>query len=270
MSLAVALTVVLSTTPSRSTDAPQPFEAPVAEGPGWRVDLGAGVIGVPRFPGAKDLRVLPIPAFDIRYRDRFFASVRDGIGLNLLRFEGFRAGPVVNAAFPRDDDKPARALRGLGDVDFTVEPGAFAAYDFGEAAGIKVEARNGVNGHEGLIVEGALSLNAPPLLDGRLFVSGGPKIAYYDEDYSRSYFGVTPVQSLRSGYAAFRPDDGYEAGVVAGAAYRVTERVTLAAFGEYGRLLGDVKRSPIVRGRYGSRDQFTAGAALTYRFAFGN
>lgn len=236
---------------------------------GWRVDVGAGMLAYPLFPGSRDQRVLPIPALEIHYDDRFFASVREGVGYKLLRWNGFEAGPVANIAFPRDESDKRKALNGLGNVDLMVELGGFVKYNFSQIASAKVEVRKGVNGHEGVVVDGSLDLNAPPLAGNRLFLSAGPRLSFYDQQYVRAYYGVTAQQSARSGYAVFRPGEGYNAGVGVAAAYLVTDRVAVTAFADYGRLLGDIGKSPIVRGRYGSRDQFTVGSAVTYRFNFG-
>jgi outer membrane protein len=236
---------------------------------GWRVDLGAAVLAHPLYPGSKVERVLPIPSIQAAYGDRFFASLQDGVGYNLFRWKGFEAGPVANFAFPRDESDKRAALKGLGDVDFTIEGGGFVRYDFSPFVSAKVEARQGLNGHKGLVVDASFDLNAPPLLNNRLFLSAGPRLSYYDQSYAQAYFGVTKLQSARSGYGAFRPGDGDKASLGLAAVYRVTDRVTWTAFGDYGRLGGDIDKSPLVRGPYGTRDQYAVGSALTYRFNFG-
>jgi outer membrane scaffolding protein for murein synthesis (MipA/OmpV family) len=237
---------------------------------GWRIDLGAAVLAYPLYPGSKIERVLPIPSIEAHYSDRFFASVREGVGYNLFRWRGFEAGPVANFAFPRYESDKRAALKGLGNVDLTLEAGGFVRYNFGQYATAKIEARQGLNGHQGLVVDTSLDLNAPPLFNNRLFLSAGPRLSYYDHSYAQAFFGITPSQSVQSGYAPFRPDDGVKAGGGLAAVYLITDRVTWTAFGEFGRLSGDIANSPIVRSPYGARNQYTVGSALTYRFRFGN
>lgn len=236
---------------------------------GWRIDVGAGVLASPAFPGAKDERVLPIPSIEIHYRDRFFASIREGVGYNLVRWNGLAAGPVVNFAFPRNVSAKPAALRGLGDVALTFEAGGFVRYDAGRVASAQAEVRQGVNGHKGLVVDGAIHLNAPPLAGNRLFLSAGPRFSYYGQRYVQAYYGVTTDQAAQSGYAVFHPHQGYRAGVGAAAISPVTHHITLTAFGGYDRLLGDIDKSPIVLGRYGARDQFAIGTSASYRFRIG-
>ena len=236
----------------------------------YTVDLGAAVLASPRYPGSKQERVLAVPALVFGYRDLVFASVRDGLGVNLVNQDGFRAGPIARFEFGRYRSDDRRDLTGLRKVEGTAELGGFAAYAFGPYATLKAELRQGVNGHEGLVADLSADANAPPLLGNRLFLSAGPRLSFSDRAYNQAYFGVTPLESLRSGYAPYRPGGGLrKVGAGAGAAYLVSERITLATFGEYGRLVDDAARSPIVRGRGGSRDQVTVGTALTYRFTFG-
>jgi len=40
-------------------------------------------------------RTVPSPAFDIRYKDLLFLSDGDGLGVNLLRGETYRAGVAL-------------------------------------------------------------------------------------------------------------------------------------------------------------------------------
>jgi outer membrane protein len=260
----LSLCLVCQANAQESPDANPPAEQ------GWRVDLGAAVLAHPLYPGSKIERVLPLPSIEVHYGDRFFASLPEGIGYNLFRWNGFEAGPVANFAFPRNESDKRAALKGLGNVDLTIEAGGFVRYDFGPFASAKVEARQGLNGNKGLVVDTSLELKAPPLLNNRLFLSAGPRLSYYDHSYAQAYFGVTESQSVRSSYAPFRASDGDKASIGLAAAYRVSDRITWTAFGDYGRLDGDIGKSPIVRGPYGSRDQYSVGSAVTYRFNFGN
>jgi len=60
--------------------------------PDWRETVGLGVSTQPSFVGAKGLKVLPSVVMDVRYKDIAFASDGEGIGVNLLRGPGYRAG----------------------------------------------------------------------------------------------------------------------------------------------------------------------------------
>ena len=245
------------------------MEAPTAsksadEPVGWTIDLGAGALSVPRFPGADTRRTRAIPAIEARYGDVFFFTFADGLGLDVVRRADWHAGPVVNFAFARKEKDDRAALEGLGDVPFTVEAGGYVRYEFDRYATAKLELRRGVGGHDGVVAEVSLEGHAPPLLD-RLFPSLGPRLTGYDRRYARAYYGVDVDQSRRSRYSPFAPGSGLKAGIGGSAVYLVSDRVTLTAFGDYGRLAGEISRSPLVLGHRGSRNQFTAGIALSYR-----
>jgi MipA family protein len=260
----------------------------VAPAPDWTIDVGAGVLFTPKFPGAKDNKVLPLPFLAINYRDIVFASTRDGLGVNLLNAYGFKAGPVLKVGTGRQRSDDKTYLRGLTDVDATLEGGAFLSYTLDPYFTTKLEVRKGLTslgggkrngflagiginekseGHEGIVADMSIDFKLPALLDNRLFISGGPRLSYYDKDYARSYYGVTANEARVSQFAAYAPKAGLgKIGVGASALYRVTDNTSLVVFGEYGRLTGDAGKSPIVRGNNGSRDQFTVGTAVTYRF----
>jgi MipA family protein len=256
--------------------------------PDWTIDVGAGVLFTPKFPGAKDNKVLPLPFFAINYRDIVFASTRDGLGVNLLNAYGFKAGPILKVGMGRQRSDDKTYLRGLTDVDATLEGGAFLSYTLDPYFTTKVELRKGLaslgggsrnnvlrgiginqksEAHEGVVADFSADFKLPTMFDNRLFFSAGPRLSYYDKDYAQSYFGVTANEARVSRFATYVPKAGLgKIGAGASALYRISDNTSLVLFGDYGRLTGNVGKSPIVRGSSGSRDQFTAGAAVTYRF----
>lgn len=54
--------------------------------------------------GSKNLSLSLFPDLRVTYRDVFFASVLEGVGLNLINDSGWRAGPLVKLRFGRDED----------------------------------------------------------------------------------------------------------------------------------------------------------------------
>ena len=225
---------------------------------GCRFDGGTAVLASPRFPGTKDVRMLPLPAIGVHYGDRFSTKVREGIGISLLHNGVNEAGPVIGFVFPRDESDARAALKGLGHVAFTVEAGGFIRCNVEKFGSASAAVRKGVNGHVGLVVDGAPAADAPPLARNRLFLSARPRLSFYDQDYARAYYGTTPPQATWSDYAVFAPKNGYRASLGAGATYLVSPRIALSTFGSCGRLLGEIDRSRPVQGRFGARDKFGA------------
>ena len=191
--------------------------------------------------------------------------MRDGVGFNLINQNGFKAGPVANIGFPRRESY-SRYLRALGNVNFTIEAGGFATYMYGPVE-IGGEVRRGLGGHDGTIAEFKATLYVP--ISGTVLVGGGPTLKLADDTYMNAYYGISEHQSERSGKAMFIAGPGLlSAGVNAFGVVKLTDKIHLLGFIEYEKLLGDAAESPIVKGPAGSENQFSGGAAVTYRFSW--
>ena len=91
-------------------------------------------------------------------------------------------------------------------------------------------------------------------------------MTWADNNFHDAYFSVTPATSLATGLPVYDAGSGIESyGASASAVFQFTHRWGVSMYGKYDRLTGDAANSPIVR-TYGSRDQFSAGAGLSYTF----
>lgn len=243
-----------------------PPETPPAAATTWAIHLGPGAVWTPKFQGSSERRFVAIPVVDVRYKqDQFFISLHEGAGATLLTLDGFRAGPILRLNGGRGESASPH-LTGLGGVPLTLEGGAFAKYDFSRYGSARVEVRRGLGGHNGWLVD--VGADARARL-GAVGFSAGPRLSIADGSYNRAFFGVDQDQSARSGYARYEPGFGLRSvGASASALWDVTESVKAVAILSYGRLVGAAGESPIVNGPGGSRDQFTIGSAVTYRFAW--
>ncbi len=241
-----------------------PQAAPALGQPGldtWRVNIGAGALFAPDYPGSNDWRVTPVVAPEIRSPgDRFFLSFRDGLGTTLLRDGGFSAGLVLRPRFGRDQDDND-ALRGMGDIRLAGEGGAFLAWGDRDWL-VRGEVRQGFGGHSGVLADARLDRIFRPRPD--LIVSAGPRLTWGSGDFAETWFGVDADQSRRSGYQRFTPKDYWFAGVAAGATWLLADRWALIGFAEVGRILGDSADSPLVD--RGSATQGIVGLTAVYRF----
>lgn len=227
----------------------------------WRITVGAAAILRPEWDGSDSLSLLAVPDIDLRWRDKAFASVRTGVGYNAISADGWRIGPYAKLKFGRDEEDDA-ALRGLGDVDPTVEVGGFAekSWRFARAS---LEVRQGIGGHEGLVVEAGGDLRFR--VSERIALSAGPRLRAVSEETMQTYYGVTSAQSARSGLPVYAAGGGMESVGLAGAVVlRPQPKTTVTLFAEQSRLLGDAADSPLVRLR-GSEDQTRFGVAVGYR-----
>ncbi len=245
------------------------------------INIGAGVMYAPDFLGSKDYQLYAFPNLSVKYKDQFFASVQDGIGYNVIRSNGWRIGPVAKYAMQRREDgnNPFRvagdktnALRGLGDVDGTLELGGFAEYRWREWSA-KVEARQGVNGHEGFVTD--LNANYTKAVSSvfwkegsPLIVSVGPRATLVDNNYNQTYFGVNASQSARSGLSQYKAEGGLLSyGIGAAAILPITDTITATWIAGYDRIAGDAGDSPLAQQR-GSENQAKVGVFLSYTFDY--
>lgn len=241
-----------------------PASAQQGDGRGRILSLGGGIDLTPKYPGADEVGIGPLPYFDIRREGDplTFEAPDEGIGLGLLGDDSsFEIGPSVRFQSKRQEEDVGAPV---GDVGFTVEVGAFAQAFLGENLRVRAEGRKGLGGHEGLTGD----LSADFILRDRdnFVFSIGPRARWADDDYHDAYFGVTPAVSAATGLAPFDPDGGFHSiGAVAGITHMLSRRLGVYGFAGYDRLIGDAADSPIVRA-FGSRDQFSGGLALFFTF----
>ena len=156
-------------------------------------------------------------------------------------------------------------MGGLSRVPLTVELGGFVRYEFERNFRVSAVVRQGVNGHRALI--GMLGADYFDRDGDRWLWSIGPRLTLATNRYARVYFGVTPSEAALTGIPAYSPRNAYTAaGITGGVRRQLNSRFGLAAYAKYDRLLGDTANSPVVR-RFGSRNQWSGGVALSYTFA---
>ncbi len=249
--------------------------SPAAAQDGWSFSLSSGFAVAPAYLGSDDYLLIAAPDLEVRYSDRFFASLLGGMGYNLINDNGLRLGPILKYDFGRDEDggNPLRIagdesddLRGLGDVDGAFEIGAFLEYSYAGLSA-KVEVRQGLGGHEGLVGEVAFKYGgAFPFLGRSAFFSIGPEAVLGNSSYNSAFFDVDAVQAAASGLSEFDASGGLVTyGFHGSVILPITNRISLVGFGGYDRLGGDAANSSLVRER-GSEHQGIFGLLLRYGF----
>lgn len=124
--------------------------------------------------------------------------------------------------------------------------------------------RQGLGGHKGMI--GTVGADYVMRDADRWLVAVGPRVMITNQRYQRSFFAVTPETAAVTGIDAFEPDGGVQAvGASATFLRQLSPRWGLVGYTKYDRLIADAARSPLVLD-YGSRNQFSVGAALSYSF----
>ncbi len=265
----VLIAIAMATGPAAEVVAQQPG------GEGWKVSVGAGLILAPSYKGDDAYQLASVPNVRVTYGDDFFASVQGGVGYSAINSGVWRAGPIAVYDFGRDEDgggpfviagDDSDDLDGLGDVDGTIEVGGFLEYDT-RPLKARIEIRQGLNGHEGLIGELSLRTGARLIVaDQPVIIRIGPDVTLVDDAYNDTFFGVSAGQSAASGLDAFDADGGLLSyGVSSSMVVPFNDRVSAVTFLSYERLAGDAADSSLVEDR-GSPDQVAAGLFLNYTF----
>ena len=214
-----------------------------------------------RYQGSDDARVRVLPSIEYQWSNGFFAGVLNGVGYNASTQPDMAYGVRVTADFGRKERR-SDALRGLGNIEPRPELGAF--FNASPARGITLSSslRYGSgNERKGLVVD--LGAGWSTSLSPSMRVGSTLATSWANSDYMQEYFGIGPDQGVRSGYARFAPGQGFrDVRLGASLVYRVTPAWSLTGSVTYSALLGDARRSPIVR----EKGSTSAVLALGYSF----
>lgn len=231
----------------------------------WTVTLGAEGRVLPRFDGSKGFSWTAFPVLQVRRggTNAKFRSPRDGISFAIIDENNFRFGPTGKIKRERrEGDDPA--LMGLGNVDWTVELGAFVEYWWMPWLRTRAELRNGIGGHHGLV--GDLSADLVYNFAPQWTLAGGPRMTVASSAALDPYFSINTTQAIASGLPVYTAKGGVRSyGAGAQLRYAINSRWETYTYVEYERLSGDAANSPLVTLR-GTRDQVSAGLGLTYSF----
>jgi outer membrane scaffolding protein for murein synthesis (MipA/OmpV family) len=217
--------------------------------PKWRTVLGLSAQVAPLYDGSKPYRVEGGPVIDVRYYNTAFVSIGEGIGVNILHGDHYRAGVALGYDLGRDVSDYTSHLHGLGDI----QPAPFVKV-FGEVVlakkfplVLRVDARQFVGGADGAV--GDVSAYLPlPGSSKRFVMFAGPSITFADRLFLRKVYGVNAAQSLASGYPEFFPQTGESAeGVGFSATWFVTKHVLVNVNAALDRLRGGAEASPITQ-----------------------
>ncbi|HEX8363944.1 MAG TPA: MipA/OmpV family protein [Allosphingosinicella sp.] len=234
---------------------------------GWIVTIGAGAQAYPKYPGADDLGIFPMPIVGFRRNGAPvpLEAPDEGFGFGLLGQDApINIGPAINFQRRRRDEDVGAAV---GEVGWTAELGGFVEAFLGENFRVRGELRQAVNGHNGLVADLGADLFVRG--DGDSVFSIGPRVRWADNDYMDAYYGVTPAVAAGTGLAAFDPGSGIHAvGATAGMRLGIGGGFAIHGYARYDRLMNDAADSPIVAG-FGSRNQWGGGLGLSYSFRVG-
>ena len=247
------------------------------------ITIGAGAVYLPDYEGSNDYRFTPAPGAIGSYKGFNFTVAGNRASVDLIPNRAgdkidFQAGPIGVLNFNRRstdgiDDPRVRALGGVGTA---IELGGFVGigktgiitspYD---RLSISVSYRHDVNGaHSSGIWQPTINYFTP--LSTKSLVGLFVSAEHVDDGYARTYYSVTPAQSVRSGLPVFNADGGWKNYTIGAlGAYSLTGNLLhgfkIVAGGTYTRQINDFSDSPIVS-IAGSHTQWLGTVGLAYTF----
>lgn len=259
-----------SARPASAADVdPLSKEAADAKG-GWIVSIGVMPLYEPTFVGSSSHRVDFIPQFSFRREgeEAGFSAPDDGLDYAVYDTPTLKLGPVATIERERFG-KTDRALRGLDNYSWRASAGAFVEFwPVEDVVRLRTEVLHGLNGDAGFTA----NLSADFVKHyGPFTFSAGPRLQLADDDEMQIQFGVSRRAAERNGHVApFDTAGGLESvGVNATLSYQWSDNWIFTVFNNYDGLVGDAANSPVTQG-FGSPDQFTFGAGVTYSFHVGD
>lgn len=254
---ALCCVVVASAAHAQSFDAVR-LEGPDGQSQG-RVGLAA-IVGH-RYLGSDERRYLVLPTVDYRWANGWFAGVGNGIGYRFTSGPDLQYGVRLTGDFGRKESR-SPVLSGLGDIPARPQIGTFLNWHATRDITFTSSLRYG-SGEErdGLVVD--LGAHTGMQLAPRWRLGVGVGATWVNRAWMQSYFGITPEQSARSGYAVSTVGAGVREVKASSSLTYFISREWAASFIVSGTALqGDARESVIVR----EKNPVSAVLAVGYRF----
>jgi outer membrane scaffolding protein for murein synthesis (MipA/OmpV family) len=217
--------------------------------PEWHITVGAGGGALPAYEGSNSTRLAPAPALDVRYRDVAFASVGEGVGVNLLRGKLYRAGVALTFDQGREHNAATR-LSGTGNIDPALAPRIFAQFAILPFV-ITADLRYRATSQQGFV--GNVGIYMPVVGKESLQVFLGPSATFADDNYMNTYFGVSPRHAApHSIFPTYQAHGGAKnVNFGATALYHFNDHWFIDLDAGIERLLGSAEGSPLVQTKWG-------------------
>ncbi|WP_407655388.1 MipA/OmpV family protein [Burkholderia alba] len=227
----------------------------------WKISIGPGLMYSPKYPGSRDLRLLPLPSLDISYDDRIFSQGLDVLGVNLLKGSNYHFGTAISFDFQSRKASDDPHLHGLGNVNEGPKLKVFADYSVSLLTGSLAAYQDIAGTGQGLLVSADLAANLP--VTQRLLISVGPGVTWANATYMHTLFGVNAKQSAASGLPAYDTGSGIrDLHLNTYVSYDFTRHWTGSVALTLGRLQRVAADSPITE----RKTELNLFSAVNYRF----
>ena len=280
--------VALTAAPAFAQDAATPPETSSAAdveaaAGGDSITIGAGIGIVPDYEGSNETRIAPVPGAIGSIGGFSFSLAGNRLSVDLIPNNpgptwDIQAGPVGIVNFNRSSREGIDDARvaALAELDTAIELGGYLGIgktgvitsDFDKLS-ISVSYRHDVAGvHDSGIWQPSINYLTP--LSRKAAVGLFASAEHVEQGYARTYFSISPTESIASGLPVYNAEDGWKSwtvgllGTVA-VSGDLLQGFKIVAGGTYKRLINDFGDSPITS-IAGSKDQWIGAVGLAYTF----
>lgn len=265
--------------PAAAQDQAPGREPTVFDGDNITIAVGGGY--GPSYEGSDDYRFFPAPLIRGNVGGFEFMTRGPGLTVDLIREPrdskiNLQLGPAFSVNLNRTSGIKDPVVKLLGKKDAAIQGGGFAGVGINRVLSpydsliMRVDVVTDLgNEHNGTLITPSIAYFTP--VSKAAFVSLDASITRASSNYMRSYFGVTPAESVASGLPVYTPGAEWKDmsfGMFAGYDLSGDARdggLSLFTRISYSRLRGDAAASPLVSIR-GDRSQWFVAGGLAYTF----
>jgi MipA family protein len=267
----------LCAAPAFAQDA-QPLPSPEEINRANSLTIGVGGAIMPDYEGSNEYKLIPAAAVRGKVGNISFTTRGLYLYVDLIGGSGkinLDVGPIAGVRRNRTGKIKDDIVKLLPDRKTAVEVGGFAGVSFKgltnpyDRLGVRLDVVTDVaNAHKSTIFSPNVEFSTP--LSRSFYVVAMASADFVSNRFADYYFSVSPAEALVSGLPAFNAGGGmksWKTGLLANYALSGDLRHGLSLFGmgNYSRLVGDFKRTPIVSQR-GSASQWLGALGLAYTF----
>ena len=240
--------------------------------------IGGGAAIVPDYEGSDDYRIIPAGAIRGRYHGISFTTRGSYLYVDVIPQSDkidFDVGPVAGVRFNSRKNIEDDIVKLLPNRKRAIEVGAFAGVSFHgltnpyDTLSVRTDALYDVGGaHESTVISPTLEFSTP--VSETTYIGASLGAEFVSNKFADYYFSITPADSVLTGgvLPPFNASGGlknWKMGVLVNQSLSgsLLHGLSIFGLGNYSRLVGDFKRSPIVSQR-GSASQWVGALGLAY------
>lgn len=254
----------------------QPLPSPeeINAGNSFTVAGGGGII--PDYEGSDDYKFIPAAAIRGKVGNISFTTRGLYLYVDVINSSGkvdFDVGPIAGVRLNRTSKIKDDIVNLLPDRKTAVEVGGFVGVSFKgltnpyDSLGVRLDVVKDVaSAHQSTTFSPNLEFSTP--LSRSFYVVASVSAEFVSNRFADYYFSVSPAEATLSGLPAFNAGGGmknWKTGLLANYSLSGDLRHGLSIFGmgNYSRLVGDFKQTPIVSQR-GSASQWLGAIGLAF------